>query len=314
MFTCGQVPHSYQPSDHTYLLDIRDIFLGFPGPSYWDYVTPINWYQDLLNNSLWAGYVMKYTILSAVGNHYRKSSYFSIWSVMKYYLMFMWFVRLLLEDLPFFSKIVTLLLSLYTIFSKTSYPWTYNQYLVHSRAGMQSSTAKFSVSVEIFMFSFYFVELIMVNPLPIDRPPPVWPIVFGCNAIDPSIHHFSIPLSLALIISGRFLVPLIYFIRCTNLAQSSFSGSITPMVRNEILVKVSGMDRLVERIFLPPADETPHLVWCYFFTVFVNLKKNIWCSTLISTATRWVWFIKGIEYFIDIVQHIDIHLTKCGIF
>ena len=66
------------------------------------------------------------------------------------------------------------------------------------------------------MFRFCFVELTMRNPIAIDRPSLVFPLMFGCTTNDPSIHHFSIPLPLALIISVRFLVPLIYFVRWTN--------------------------------------------------------------------------------------------------
>ena len=95
------------------------------------------------------------------------------------------------------------------------------------------------------MFSFCFIELKMGNPLPIDRPPPVVPLMFGCTANDPPIHHFSMPLLFSIRMSVWFLVPLIYFIIWTNLSQSSFSGSLTLVVSNEIVVHVSGMARLL---------------------------------------------------------------------
>ena len=100
--------------------------------------------------------------------------------------------------------------------------------------------------MELPVFSFCFVELTIVNPVPINRTPPVCPIMFGCTMNDPSIHHFSIPLLLALRISGRFLVPMIYFIRWINLAQSLLSGSLTLVARNEITVQVYGLPCLVE--------------------------------------------------------------------
>ena len=53
------------------------------------------------------------------------------------------------------------------------------------------------------------------------------------------------PIPLVLRISGRFLVPLIYFILCTNLAQFLLSGSLTLVARNEISVQVSSLARLV---------------------------------------------------------------------
>ena len=71
------------------------------------------------------------------------------------------------------------------------------------------------------MLSFYYVELIVRNNLPIDRPPPGGPLMFGCTVDYTSMQNFSMTLPLALRISGRLLVPLVYFIICTNLAQSS---------------------------------------------------------------------------------------------
>ena len=146
--------------------------------------------------------------------------------------MFLRFVHLIIEALPVLSKIIALLLYWYTMLSKTSYHWASNQYLVHSTAGVQSSTATISVSAELRVFSFCFVELKMGNTLPIDRPPPVCPLMFGCTTNDPSIHHFSMPLPLSLMISGRLLVPMIYFIRWTNLAQSSLSDFLSIVVGN----------------------------------------------------------------------------------
>ena len=110
--------------------------------------------------------------------------------------------------------------------------------MVHSTAGIQSSTSTISVSVELCVLSFCFVELKMVNPFPINRPPPVCHLMIGCTANDPSIYRFSMPLTLLLRKIGRFPVPLIYFIICTNLAQSSLSGSFTLVVRNEIALQV----------------------------------------------------------------------------
>ena len=75
------------------------------------------------------------------------------------------------------------------------------------------------------------------------------------------IQHFSMPLPLALKISGKLLLPLIYFIIWTNLSQSPLSGSIILVVMSEILVQVSVLARLVVNNILPPGDETPQLVW-----------------------------------------------------
>ena len=82
------------------------------------------------------------------------------------------------------------------------------------------------------MFNLCFVELTMGNYLLVDIPPLVYPIMFGCTDNDPYIHYFSMTLMLALRVSGRFLVLLIYLIIWTNLAQLELSGSLILMVRN----------------------------------------------------------------------------------
>ena len=110
---------------------------------------------------------------------------------------------------------------------------------------MKSSTPMISVSVELLAFSFCLVELTIGKPWPKESPPPECPRMFGWTANDASTHHLRMPLPLALKISGIFLVPLMYFIRWTNLAQSSLSGSRTRVVRNAIAVHVSGLALLV---------------------------------------------------------------------
>ena len=66
-------------------------------------------------------------------------------------------------------------------------------------------------------------------------------------------------------------------------------------------------------IFFQQVMKLQSLFVIKFLTLFFNLQKNSWYSTWLSTTTPWIWFIKGIEYFINIVQHSDIHLTNCGI-
>ena len=170
-------------------------------------------------------------------------------------------LRLLIEALPLFPKEIAPLLSCYRMFSKTSHPWAFNQYLVRIMSGIQSYTAGISVSVEICVLSFCFVELTIINPLHIDKPPPVWPLMFGCTANDPPIHNFSMQFLLELRIIGRFLVYLIYLIIWTNLTQLSLSGYLTLVVRNKIAVQVSVLDCLVKNKILPPGDKTPQIVW-----------------------------------------------------
>jgi hypothetical protein len=105
------------------------------------------------------------------------------------------------------------------------------KYLVQQIAGMQSSTATSSASVELRVLSFCLVDVTMGNPRPNDSPPPVCPLISGCTAKDPSTHHLSMPVEAALNISGRVLVPQRYLIIWANLVQSSVSGSLTLVVR-----------------------------------------------------------------------------------
>jgi hypothetical protein len=85
----------------------------------------------------------------------------------------------------------------------------------------------------------------MGNPRPIDRPPPVCPLIEGWVAKEPSTHHLSVPVPAALRIKGRVLVPLRYLIMQVSLIQSSWSGSLTLVARYATAVQVSDLARLV---------------------------------------------------------------------
>ena len=82
---------------------------------------------------------------------------------------------------------------------------------------MQSSRLRPLVSIELLVLSFCFVKVAIGIPLPIDRPSPVCPLMFGCTANDVYINHFKILLLLlAFRISRNSLFPLTYFIIWTN--------------------------------------------------------------------------------------------------
>ena len=83
-------------------------------------------------------------------------------------------------------------------------------------AGMKSSTPKISVSVELFVVIFCFVELTIGNPRLKDKPPLEYTRILGWNAKDSSTLHFKIPLPLELRVSEILLVPLRYCIIWTN--------------------------------------------------------------------------------------------------
>ena len=98
------------------------------------------------------------------------------------------------------------------------------KYRVQNIACMRSSAPTSSVSVELRVLIFCFVEVTMVNPRPKYNPPPEFPHVLVWTANNVSTNHFKIPLPLALQISSSVRMPLIYLIMWTILAQSSRSG------------------------------------------------------------------------------------------
>ena len=155
------------------------------------------------------------------------------------------FVCLLLDALPFFSRSMVLLLSWNRILLSTLYPCASIKYHVQQIASMKLSAPTTSVSVELRVLSFCLVKLMTGNPHPRDNPPPECPLIFGWTVNDASTHHFKMPLPSVLKISGSFLVPLMYFIRWTSLAQPSLSGSCTLIVRNVMAVHVSSLAHFV---------------------------------------------------------------------
>ena len=86
-------------------------------------------------------------------------------------------------------------------------------------AGMQSSTATISDSVELLVLNFCYVTI--GKPLPKETPPQMCPLMLGCTPKDPYTYHLMIPVVLALRIRGSSLVPRRYLIRRVRLAKLS---------------------------------------------------------------------------------------------
>ena len=68
-------------------------------------------------------------------------------------------------------------------------------------SGMKSSTPIISVSMELFVLIFYFVDLTIGNPCPKDKPPTECPRILGWTENDAFTHYFKSPLTLALRVS-----------------------------------------------------------------------------------------------------------------
>ena len=127
----------------------------------------------------------------------------------------------------------------------------------------------------------------MVNPRPKDNPPPEYPRMLGWTANGASTNHFKITLPLALRISGRVRMPLMYLIMWTILAQSSCSGAQNIIVRNVTTVQVSSLAHLVAYKVFPPGCETVQsysvgdsrnllTYWIYYLVMHLSLCRPPW--------------------------------------
>ena len=103
-----------------------------------------------------------------------------------------------------------------------------------------------SVFVEILVLKLCFMEITIGDTHPKYKPPNECPRILGWNENYASTHHLKIPLPLVLRVSGSLYVPLMYHIICTNLPQSSLSGTCTLVVINMMSVQVSVLYLLVE--------------------------------------------------------------------
>ena len=110
-----------------------------------------------------------------------------------------------------------------------------------------SSTPTNSLSVELLVFSFCFVEAVMGNCLPIDKPPPVWPCIFGCTANKALTYHINSPSFSAPKTRGWALSFLKYSMRWRSFSHSSLLGALTLIDRNAINRHTSGLALLVRQ-------------------------------------------------------------------
>ena len=153
-------------------------------------------------------------------------------SVNQEYLFLMCLVRLYLENLPIFSKIMTLLLSCINLLCVILYPCAYMKYLDHSIFIMTLSTPSRSSSAELFLFIFFVVENLDTAHSPRDIMPPVCPHQYPFTAYEASTHDFTTDMSSTLKVSLSFLVSLRYFNIIFSFPHFSLSGSFTHVVSN----------------------------------------------------------------------------------
>ena len=87
-----------------------------------------------------------------------------------------------------------------------------------------SSTPTSSAVVLLFLFSFYYCDIVVIEPFPIDITLPVWLLKSAWTAKEASTYHSEMFNSSALNVSTNFLVPSRYFIKHISFSQSSVSG------------------------------------------------------------------------------------------
>ena len=134
------------------------------------------------------------------------------------------------------------MLSWYNIFLLILYPFASRKYLFHSIYGIALSAQMSSDSVELFVFSFGFFDILTINPrpfLPIDIVPPVCPRMLSWAAYDTSNHYFISVTTSAHRISGNFIFRFRYPIILLSFFQSSSSGFLAIVLRKAIAVYAS---------------------------------------------------------------------------
>ena len=144
-----------------------------------------------------------------------------------------------------------------------------------------------SVSVELFVLIFFFVELMIGNPRSKDNPPHECPRILGWTANNASIHHFKISLLLALRVSESLSVLLFYHIRCTKLSQSPLSGTCTLVFRNAMDMQVSGLALLVVLKFFATRTWNSTTFFWYSSLHCWERRLNSCPSHLDITCQRW---------------------------
>ena len=154
------------------------------------------------------------------------------------------------------------------------------KYWVLQIAFMKLLTPTISVSVELSMLRFCFVELTIGNPCPKDKPPPEFPRISIWTENDASTHHFKISIPLALRVSESLRVPLMYHMRCTKLVWFSSSGDCAFVFINVIAVQVSVLSLLVaHKVFAVICFNSTNFSWYsllqYLFTTKILLVKSL---------------------------------------
>ena len=171
--------------------------------------------------------VKKSAYISLAGQYFSDKSFFSIRSLKKKYRTWMCFFRFILKYFQFFSMIIALILSWWNLRSSTVYPFPSMKNIYHRHCGKASSIPTILTSVDLLPFIFCFHDIFIFDPDPMYIITPVCPLQYGCAAKDAPTHHLMTLRLLALSMSGRYRVPLMYLITLTGFPQSSSADILT---------------------------------------------------------------------------------------
>ena len=103
------------------------------------------------------------------------------------------------------------------------------------------------VSVELFVFIFCLMEVLIIAPFPNGIVPPVFLRMSGRTGYDPSTHHLTILVPSARSVSGIWVVSIRYCMIFRTFFQSSSLGPQTRVVKKATAVCISGRDLLVDK-------------------------------------------------------------------
>ena len=138
-------------------------------------------------------------------------------------LPFICFVCFELDRGPLINNLMLDWLSWCRILCSTVYPCASMKYFVHNACGRISSVPTISVSVELLVFVFCPLHMLVVAPFPRVSTPPVCPLQWLCAWCDASINQFKVLTLSTSSVNFMCFVPFRYSSTLNNFPQSSLS-------------------------------------------------------------------------------------------
>ena len=134
------------------------------------------------------GFVCMLIHIDSVGQYSNSTSPSSILSFARKNFAFMYFVRFELDRGPLINNCMLDWLSWCRLLCSTVYPCASVQYFFHNTCGRISSVPTIYVSVELLVFVFCLLYILVVSPFPRVSEPPMCPLQSLCTWCDASIN------------------------------------------------------------------------------------------------------------------------------